>query len=234
MSRVKHVSLPNTEEHVLYSNDMHAFLYMFNDEPGAIEPSAITFLWVGKDCTLPEREGMEFVRLMGDQTADTHVIYQGRETPLFIRALGGVIVTRNGSRRPLDSTEDGLFCVRQCLGGISIDQVEFRKREFCSGFSYVAKRGRDVFVWHGNGSLSEEIAAARRFAAEISSQPKEMMEADPVGCSELWKCFDDHEYASGEFWRRKYDLNGFSPVLYLVEGRKVRRWFRVVDYRHVS
>ena len=53
------------------------------------------------------------------------------------------------------------------------------------------------------------------------TQVKEMMEADPSGCSELWKCFDDVEYASGEFWRGKYDANGFSPVLYVVEGQKV-------------
>ena len=118
---------------------------------------------------LAEKEGMEFVRLMGDQNADTQVIRQGHETPLFMRALGGVIVTREGSRRPLDSSEDSVFCVRQCLGGISIDQVSFRKGEFCSGFSFVVKRDGNVFVWHGNGSLSEEIAAARRFAGGDAS-----------------------------------------------------------------
>jgi hypothetical protein len=222
VSRVKHVSLPNTEENVLYEKDMHAFLYMFNSEPGALEPSAIKFLWVGRECTLGEKEGMEFVRLMGDQNADTQVIQQGKETPLFMRALGGVIVTRTGTRRPLNSEEDALFCIRGCLGGISIDQCEFRKAEFCSGFSFVVKRDvGDVFVWHGNGSLSEEIAAARRFAGQLGPTVKEMMEADPTGCLELWKCFHDHEYASGDFWRRKYELNGFSPSLYLIEGQKV-------------
>jgi hypothetical protein len=158
---------------------------------------------------------------MGDQNADTQVIPQGHETPLFVRALGGVIVTREGTRRPLNSVEDGVFCVRLCLGGIVIDQVSFRKEEFCSGFSYVVKRDGDVFVWHGNGSLIEEITAARRFAGEVGQQVREMMEADPSGCMELWKCFDDHEYASGEFWRRKYDTNGFSPMLYVIEGQKV-------------
>lgn len=221
VSRVRHVSLPNSEEHILYANDMHAFLYMFNDEPGASEPSAIKFLWVGRDCTLAEREGMEFVRLMGDQNADAQVIHQGHETPLFMRALGGVIVTREGTRRALDSVEDAVFCVRQCLGGISIDQVEFRKAEFCSGFSFVVKRDGDVLLWHGNGSLNEEIAAARRFAAECGVQVKEVLEGDPAGCAELWKSFEDREYASGDFWRRKYELNGFSPVLYMVEGLKV-------------
>ena len=222
VSRVKHVSLPNTEENVLYEKDMHAFLYMFNSEPGALEPSAIKFLWVGRECTLGEKEGMEFVRLMGDQNADTQVIQQGRETPLFVRALGGVIVTRTGTRRPLDSEEDAVFCVRSCLGGISIDPREFRKAEFCSGFSYVIKRDvGDVFVWHGNGSLSEEISAARRFAAQLGPNVKETMEADPTGSSELWTCFYDHAYASGDFWRRKYELNGFSPSLYLIEGQKV-------------
>src|SRR5579862_841544 len=221
VSRVKHVSLPNTEEHVLYANDMQAFLYMFNDEPGAPEPSAIKFLWVGKDCRLGEKDGMEFIRLMGDQNADTQIIQQGHESPLFMRALGGVIVTRSGTRRPLGSPEDALFCVRQCLGGISIDQVDMRKAEFCSGFSYVVKKDGDVFVWHGNGSLNEEIAAARRFAGEISSKVRETMEGDPVGCAELWKCFDDTEYASGDFWRRKYDLDGFTPSLYVVENKKV-------------
>jgi hypothetical protein len=234
MSRVKHVSLPNTEEHVLYEKDMHAFLYMFNDEPGALEPNAIKFLWVGRNCTLGEKEGMEFVRLMGDQHADTQVIRQGHETPLFMRALGGVIVTRTGSRRALDSIEDELFCVRQCLGGISIDQVAFRKGEFCSGFSYVVKKDGKVFAWHGNGSLSEEIAAARRFAGEISPHVKEMMEADPSGSSELWKYFDDREYASADFWRRKYDLNGFSPILYVIEGQRVSCSLGTVDCRHVS
>lgn len=227
VSRVKHVSLPNTEEHVLYSGDMHAFLYMFNDEPGASEPSTMKFLWMGRECSLGEREGMEFVRLMGDQNADTYVIRQGNETPLFMRALGGVIVTRNGTRRPLPEEENALFCVRQCLGGVSIDQVPFRRAEFCSGFSFVAKTGNgEVFAWHGNGSLSEEIAAARRFAGQLiqdGAEVRETMEADPSGCAALWKCFEEEQYASGEFWRRKYDLNGFKPVVYVVEDQKVRR-----------
>jgi hypothetical protein len=220
VSRVKHVSLKSTEEHVLYSKDMHAFLYMYNDEPGASEPSAIKFLWVGRECTQPEKEGHEFIRLMGDQNADTQVIHQGYETALFMRALGGVIVTRNGTRRGLDTVEDSLFCVREWLGGISIDELAFQKSEFCSGFSYVVKKDGNVFVWHGNGAITEEIAEARRFAGEIG-QVKEMMEGDPAGCAELWKCFEDHEYASGEFWRAKVDLNGFNPKLYILDGQKV-------------
>ena len=148
---------------------------------------------------------------MGDQNADTQIIHQGHESSLFMRALGGVIVTRSGTRRPLNSTEDALFCVRQCLGGISIDQVEMRKGEFCSGFSYVIKKDGEVFVWHGNGSLSEEIAAARRFAGEMGSQVRETMEGDPVGCAELWK-----------------HLNGFSPSLYVVENKKVN-WARFAN-----
>jgi hypothetical protein len=221
VSRVKHVSLSNTEEHILYEKDMHAFLYMFNEEAGASEPSAIKFLWVGRECKLSEKEGMEFVRLMGDQNADTHVIRQGQETPLFVRALGGLIVTRSGTRRKLDCVEDALYCVRGCLGGISIDQVPFQKKEFCSGFSFVVKKDGKVFMWHGNGSLSEEIAAARRFAVEIGSQATETMESDPAGCGELWKWFDESTYACGDFWRRKYDLNGFTPTLYVVEASKV-------------
>jgi hypothetical protein len=225
VSRVRHVSLPNSEENVLYEGDMHAFLYMFNDEPGASEPSMLKFLWIGGQCRLGEREGMEFVRLMGDQNADTHVIRQGDETPLFMRALGGVIVTRRGSRRALSEEEDALFCVRQCLGGISIDQVPFSRKEFCSGFSFVVKtEGGQVLAWHGNGSLTEEITAARRFAGQLvqeGDQVTEMMESDPAGCSALWRVFEDEAYASGDFWRRKYDLNGFNPVLYVVEDQKV-------------
>jgi hypothetical protein len=118
-----------------------------------------------------------------------------------------------------------LFCVRQCLGGIVIDQVPFRRAEFCSGFSFIAKvEEGQVLVWHGNGSLTEEIAAARRFAGQLvedGGQVGEMMEADPTGCAALWKCFEESPYASGEFWRRKYDLNGFNPVLYVVEDEKV-------------
>ena len=221
LSRVKHVSLPNSEEHILYSGDMHAFLYMYNDAPGSSEPSSLKFLWLGRDCKLSVSEGMEFVRLMGDPNADTQIIQQGQESSLFIRALGGVIVTRKGSRRPLHSVEDELFCIRACLGGISIDQVEFQKGEFCSGFSYVVKKNMDVVVWHGRGSFNEEIAAARRFAGEISSQTKEMMESNPHVSAALWRYFEDEEYASGGFWHRKYDLKEFSPVLYLIEGQKV-------------
>ena len=228
------MSLPNSEEHILYENDMHAFLYMFNEEAGASEPSAIKFLWVGRECKLPEKEGMEFVRLMGDQNADTQVIRQGQETPLFVRALGSVIVTRSGTRRKLDCLENALYCVRGFLGGISIDEVPFEKNEFCSGFSYVVKKDGDVFVWHGNGSLSEEIAAARRFAGLISSQVKETMESDPGGCAQVWKCFDDSTYASGNFWRRKYDFNGFNPTLYLVEGLKVRIMNVLSNDRHAK
>jgi hypothetical protein len=110
-----------------------------------------------------------------------------------------------------------------------------RKGEFCSGFSYVIKKDGEVFVWHGNGSLSEEIAAARRFAGEMGSQVRETMEGDPVGCAGLWKLFEDQEYASGGFWRRKYELNGFTPSLYVVENKKVN-WarFAIANVRHAK
>jgi hypothetical protein len=223
VSRVRHISLPNEEEHILYGECMHAFLYMFNDSPGAAEPSAIKFLWIGKDCRVPEKEGMEFARLVGDQNADTHVIHQGSESALFVRALGGVIVTRSGERRPLHSVEEELFCIRSSLGGISVDQVNFAKRTFCSGYSYVVKMVGGTVVWHGNGSLSEEIAAARRFAGVVGGEVTEIMESDPGACAELWTQFEQGQYASGEFWRRKYELNGVQPSLYVIEGQKVVR-----------
>jgi hypothetical protein len=103
------------------------------------------------------------------------VIRQGHETPNFFEALGGIVITRRGTR---PAAKEYMLCGRRHLGHLAFDEVDFTLKSLCSGFPYIAcaENGR-VFVWKGRGSTAEEVSGARLMAMDLSTSG-ELVEID--------------------------------------------------------
>ena len=171
----KLISVPMNEEHVLYQDSMYLCTHVFGDAKGARQTEV--YLWSGNGVADPT---LEDVQLFGRNIAKQNqgkliVIRQGKETPNFFEALGGIVITRRGSP---PAAKEYMLCGRRHLGHIAFDEVDFTPKSFCSGFAYlVATSSGKVFLWKGRGCSAEELSAARLMGMDINSSG-ELLEID--------------------------------------------------------
>lgn len=159
--------VPMQEEHVLFEECMYLCTHDFGNSKGA--KMTEVYLWAGAG--VPEG-ALEDAQLWGRKAAkDNHgkliILRQGKETPNFFEALGGIVITRRGTRpvsRPY------MLCGRRHMGHIAFDEVDFSLKSLCSGFPYViSSNSGTVFLWKGIGCSAEELSGARLIGMDLGS-----------------------------------------------------------------
>ncbi|KAF2653063.1 hypothetical protein K491DRAFT_603610 [Lophiostoma macrostomum CBS 122681] len=220
----KLISIPMQEEHVLYQDSMYVCTHVFGDSKGARHTEV--YLWSGNgvaDATL------EDVQLFGRNIAKQNqgkliTIRQGKETPTFFEALGGIVITRRGSR---PSVNEYMLCGRRHLGHIAFDEVDFSPKSFCSGFAYlIATSSGKVFLWKGRGCSAEELSAARLMGMDINSsgelieidegsETPDLLSAFPASTSSVGK--QPAIPRSADHWRYKATSDKYRARLFRVE-----------------
>ncbi|KAK0841035.1 hypothetical protein LTR03_010177 [Friedmanniomyces endolithicus] len=98
-------------------------------------------------------------------------IDQGHEPATFLQALGGILITRRGSR--LNAPKQFILCGRQHLGHIVFDEVDFGLDSLCAGFVFlilypITLQRTELYLWKGTACAMEEVCAARLVGMEIS------------------------------------------------------------------
>ena len=112
--------------------------------------------------------------------AYVHSIRQGLEPPGFLQALGGILVTRQGSRDR--ASQQYMLRGRKHLGQIVFDEVDFGVESLCSGFAYlisfpVTLQETKLYLWKGRASSTEEVSGGR-LAAMGSIDGVDVIEVD--------------------------------------------------------
>ncbi|KAF2011153.1 hypothetical protein BU24DRAFT_355539 [Aaosphaeria arxii CBS 175.79] len=219
----KLLSVPMAEEHVLYQDSMYVCTHIFGDSKGARNTEV--YLWSGNgvaDATL------EDVQLFGRNIAKQNqgklfVLRQGKETPNFFEALGGIVITRRGSP---PSNREYMLCGRRHLGHIAFDEVDFTLKSLCSGFAYIiSTESGKVFLWKGRGCSAEELSAARLMGMDLAptgdfneidegSEPASLFTvfppADPTSKAPLIPRSADH-------WKYKSTSDRYRARLFRIE-----------------
>jgi len=104
-------------------------------------------------------------------------LLQGEEVVNFLQALGGILVTRNGS---YTSTQNKPYLLRgrRHFGHLTFDEVDLVATNLCPGFPCIlvpasgnkSASGPDkIYLWKGTGAHHEELAGARLMAMDIDS-----------------------------------------------------------------
>ncbi len=206
----KKTAVPSHQEHILFEENMYLCTHIFGASNGV--RTTETYLWVG--CSVPD-SAVEDTQLFSRKVAKDNnskliLLKQGRETANFLQALGGIVITRCGSRSKVDSPY--MLCGRRYAGQIAFDQVEFSLSRLCSGFPYiVSSLAGKLYLWKGKGSSIDELGCARLIGMDLGlsgeieeidegCEPQSFFDIFPPGTAKSIP-------TSADYWRlkAKYD-----------------------------
>ncbi|KAL1598775.1 hypothetical protein SLS60_007917 [Paraconiothyrium brasiliense] len=216
------------DEHVLFQDSMYLCIHTFANAGGS--KTTEIYLWAGNGVAEPTIEDVQlFAKNYAKQNQGTLVpIRQGKETPNFLDALGGIIITRRGAFPP---AKEYMLCGRRHLGRLVFDEVDFALKSLCSGYAYIITTSRGkVYLWKGRGCCAEELAGARLMGMDLAPggdfleidegvEPDEMIQMFPpsVGKGPAIPRSADH-------WRYKTSSERYQTRLFKVEQQQSSGW----------
>lgn len=194
------------------------------------------YFWVGDDVPTAMADEMEVlaqkeVKSIGGKMIRIH---QGRETPEFFHALGGMVIIRRGSSNKYDSLAPRILCTRKHFGHIAFDEVDFSPASLCSGFPYlISTQSGKAYLWKGKGSGVDELSYARIIGmglgltgeieeVEDGSEPASFLQVFGSGIA-IPK--------SADHWRMKPNYNKYSGRLFVANSTS-RQQVRLLAYPH--
>lgn len=220
----KLINVPMQEEHVLFQDSMYICTHIYGDSKGARVTDV--YLWSGNGVA---ESTLEDAQLFGRNVAKQNqgkltILRQGNETPNFFEALGGIVITRRGSR---PAGKDYMLCGRRHLGHLVFDEVDFSLKSFCSGFAYlISTSAGKVYLWKGRGCSSEELSGARLMGMDLTLSG-ELIEVDEgTESQDLINVFPPHDGKgpaiprSADHWRYKATSDKYRTRLFKIEQQE--------------
>ncbi|KAK6353051.1 hypothetical protein TWF696_005042 [Orbilia brochopaga] len=153
--------VPTGQEHILYEDGLYLCLHSYMEDSGMM--ASEVFLWSGDKVShgTVEETQLSARRLAREYDGKLIITRQGKEVPRFVEALGGVIITRRGSRARIQEDIPYMLCCRKVAGGIAFDEVDIHFTNLCSGFPYIISTPDRLYLWKGKGASVDELRAAR-------------------------------------------------------------------------
>ncbi|KAF8849013.1 hypothetical protein BDZ45DRAFT_753216 [Acephala macrosclerotiorum] len=154
--------VPSHQERILFEGNLYLCTHTFGNPAG--KRVTEVYFWVGDEVSSSTVEDAEiFARREAKSVGgDLITLRQGKESPEFFHALGGIIITRRGSSNKYDSLAPHILCGRKHFGQIAFDEVDFAPDSLCSGFPYlISTQSGKSYLWKGKGSGIEELSCAR-------------------------------------------------------------------------
>ncbi|CAK3860573.1 hypothetical protein AC579_10025 [Lecanosticta acicola] len=173
--------LPPQEEYTLFDESVYVCSHVYTNARGA--KNARVFAWTGDAAS---ESAVEAAQAAGRKLAKENgasgvqVSRQGQEPASIFEALGGILITRRGSRE--GAPKQFMLCGRKHLGHIAFDEVAFSINQLCPGFVYlvsypVTLQQTKLYLWKGQACSAEELSAARLAAMDLS-ETGEIIEVD--------------------------------------------------------
>jgi hypothetical protein len=145
------------------------------------------------------------------------MLKQGREIGPFFQAIGGILVTRRGTkhRSPIDSSF--MLCGRSCFGAIAFDEVDMKVSSLCSGFPFIVTWKGGVYLWKGKGATSEEIGLARLVGFEnAGGEVKEYNEGEESDA--FFSALGEYsDRKSADYWHLRPSCKKYAARLFRID-----------------
>ncbi|OQO05825.1 hypothetical protein B0A48_09920 [Cryoendolithus antarcticus] len=172
--------LAQQDEYTLFSGSVYIITHTYIPTSG---PKATrVYIWHGLGASssllsAAETTARVAVKREGAQVPTS--IRQGLEPAELLEALGGILVTRRGTRDT--AGKQYMLCGRQHLGHVVFDEVDFDARSLCEGFVYlisypVTLQRCKLWLWKGQHATTEEVSAGRLLGMEIGAGVEEVVE----------------------------------------------------------
>ncbi|KAI5272445.1 hypothetical protein E4T47_04285 [Aureobasidium subglaciale] len=171
------IPLPAQQEHILYESSMYICTHIFHT--ANITRMAEVYLWCGdliSESTIRETQvhAKQVTREagVGQKSTQLYIIDQAREPANFFQALGGIVITRRGSRAE-SLKEPYMLCGRPHMGHIAFDEVDRSKSSLCSEYPYIIARPitlqeTKIWLWKGSGCGATAIGSTRLISMDLN------------------------------------------------------------------
>lgn len=189
------IPLPAQQEHILYESSMYICTHIFYT--ANMTRMAEVYLWCGdriSETTIHETQvhakriareagaGQKYApsssttsrtkELTSSRSTQLYIIDQAREPANFFQALGGIVITRRGSRAE-SSTAPYMLCGRPHMGHIAFDEVDRSKSSLCSEYPYIVARPitlqeTKIWLWKGSGCGATAIGSTRLISMDLN------------------------------------------------------------------
>lgn len=200
--------------HILFDRNMYMCLHIFEKFSG--DKDSEFYLWSGNQVSpAAVNDARIFAKKLADENdATMTVVKQGHETPGFLNALGGILITRRGSSKSA-SAGPYILCGRSLYNGIAFDEEDLRSFSLCSGFPFLIHSGEGVYLWKGIGSSSKELAYARKVATDLTSGDIEDVDegSEPQALLDLLQN-GIAEKAAAKYWAMKPSHDNYMVRLF--------------------
>ncbi|KAH9945670.1 hypothetical protein B0H21DRAFT_860691 [Amylocystis lapponica] len=200
------------DTHVFYDNEVLAIIYRAKAVSSGLVSTQV-WGWRGKRCTLGEREERKLQDLARRYNTTLVTVNQYCESPDFVAMLGGLFVTRQGTRTHWSSENTAMHLVRCVDSVIFIDELEL--------LLFIALD--TLYVWHGCGSTEKERSAAMQYAqglAAHSSSVVEMLEGVTDNDEMFWMILGDGGYAKADYWKWRPPAANMAPRFWQIDAHQ--------------
>ncbi|KAI5195328.1 hypothetical protein E4T39_08262 [Aureobasidium subglaciale] len=171
------IPLPAQQEHILYESSMYICTHIFYT--ANMTRMAEVYLWCGdliSESAIRETQvhAKQIAREagVGQKSTQLYIIDQAREPANFFQALGGIVITRRGSRAE-SLKEPYMLCGRPHMGHIAFDEVDRSKSSLCSEYPYIIARPitlqeTKIWLWKGSGCGATAIGSTRLISMDLN------------------------------------------------------------------
>ena len=210
--------VPSHQERILFEGNFYLCSHTFGNAAG--KRVTEVYYWVGDEVPTSVAEEAEiFAQREAKSSGGKLVtIRQGKETPEFFHALGGIIIIRRGTSNKYDSLAPHILCGRKHFGQIAFDEVDFSAQSLCSGFPYlISTQSGKSYLWKGKGSGVDELSCARLIGMDSGLTGEIEEVEDGSEPAPFLKIFNGGMSKSADHWRMKPNYNKYCSRLFSAE-----------------
>lgn len=214
----KKVPIPGHHERVLFEQEMYLCTHTFSTGTGRKESEV--YFWTGDEVA---ESAVQDAQLFAQREARSYggklvKLAQGKESPEFLQALGGIVAVRRGSSNKYDSLAPHMLCGRRYHGQITFDEVDFSPASLCSGFPYLITQQGKCYLWKGKGSDVDELSCARLIGMDLALMGELEEIDDGAEPSSFWNIFEGGArrgpLGSADHWRLKPGYDKYCGRLF--------------------
>lgn len=213
--------VPNHQERMLFEGNLYICTHTFGNAAG--KKVTEVYYWIGDDVQSQVANEAKIFAQRETKTAGGNlvIIHQGKETPEFFAALGGIIIVRRGSSNKYDSLAAHILCGRKHFGQVAFDEVDFAASSLCSGFAYlISTQSGKCYLWRGKGVHADELSCARLIGMDFGLMGDVEEVEDGKEPDAFLKIFGDSTRIpkSADHWRMKPNYSKYCGRLFLADG----------------
>ncbi|KAK8126202.1 gelsolin [Apiospora kogelbergensis] len=220
-------------ERHLFEGEMYLCSHTFSNESG--KKTSEVYFWAGCEVPGPVVEDAAIFVSREARSLGGNLIKfrQGKETPEFLAALGGIVITQRGSSMKYDSLAPRILCGRRYMGQIVFDEVDFLPVSLCSGFPYLITASGRCHLWKGKGSGVDELSCARLVGMEyaLSGELEEIEDGhEPDNFWALFEAGTAAKAGSADHWRLKPNYEKYCSRLFMSDAASKQQIVEVCPF----